>query len=416
MGRRFGAVNAMSCKDVLRGLCSGAFRSLGDVRVMRSFPRSSSCVSFSAGRRIFGFLPASFFVRPPSCRLRPPLCPARLHRLFRTLGCVATAFVLSQQSAFAQSAVAEIIATTQADDFRAIASGVFARPGKAALASPDNAGVVGASLVVCLGDRILWIDPGPTASIGSALSPVIRRLCAHIAQSDRSDALPLDLAVTRASPELSLAASGITHRWFYATPAVAQAMAERCPKCLEQLTETLGAQAMAATRIVVPEKPVTDQQAVRPAPDATATPLPGPQWLAPVARSGHAAFELAVADRHAGWLYAPTLVFAHSWPRLAEMDLDLWIATLEHWLSQGWRTVIAADAIVTGPAAIAQTLEDLRRLRVAIDADLRAGGDVATMDRRLVFADQQHRPLFAQRHSRLIQGLARQRELKMFDE
>lgn len=113
--------------------------------------------------------------------------------------------------------------------------GVWLVPGiESAAGEPDaaNRGQVANLLAVADGDRLWLVGSGPSPAFGRRLACELRR------QIGRA---PTDAIAPWAHPELVLGQSGFDAKVrLHAHRAVAEAMRERCPDCVERLRTALG--------------------------------------------------------------------------------------------------------------------------------------------------------------------------------
>ena len=128
----------------------------------------------------------------------------------------------------------------------AVAPGVFILMGRDGDISPDNLGRI-ANIAFVVGPRgVVVVDSGVSLRQGETIIAAVRQVTRR----------PIRLVVmTHASREVVFGAAAFQARgipvWMHADAAAL--MASRCDTCLTGLAETLGAQAMAGSRVVVPD-------------------------------------------------------------------------------------------------------------------------------------------------------------------
>jgi glyoxylase-like metal-dependent hydrolase (beta-lactamase superfamily II) len=128
----------------------------------------------------------------------------------------------------------------------AVAPGVFVLMGRDGEVSPDNLGRT-ANIAFIVGPRgVVVVDSGVSFRQGEAIIAAVRRVTRR----------PIRLVViTHASREVVFGAAAFQAHgipvWMHADAAAL--MASRCDTCLTGLAGTLGAQAMAGSRVVVPD-------------------------------------------------------------------------------------------------------------------------------------------------------------------
>jgi glyoxylase-like metal-dependent hydrolase (beta-lactamase superfamily II) len=128
----------------------------------------------------------------------------------------------------------------------AVAPGVFVLMGRDGDVSPDNLGRI-ANIAFVVGPRgVVVVDSGVSFREGEAIIAAVRQVTRR----------PIRLVViTHASREVVFGAAAFQAQgipvWMHADAAAL--MASRCDACLAGLAETLGAKAMARSRVVVPD-------------------------------------------------------------------------------------------------------------------------------------------------------------------
>lgn len=225
-------------------------------------------------------------------------------------------------------------------------AGDMGEPSVANGANTGNAGFIVAQ------HGVIVIDTGASRRRGEAMIEAITRV------TDKPIRLVI---VTHAVQEFLFGNAAFAARGI---PILAHAksldlMRSRCEHCLENLKQLLGESEMAGTRLVLPDRLVSDSG-----------PLHWAGRQLQLLHYGWAATpgDLAVLDIESGVLFAGALLSARRVPELRDGKLDAWVDALDR-MAQ-----VAATHIVPGHGPVA-TAEDLRALRDylrALDAAVRA--------------------------------------------
>ncbi len=217
---------------------------------------------------------------------------------------------------------------------------------------PANGGFVG-NLGYLVGERgVVVIDAGISYGFGE-------RMRATIAAST---SLPVALVVlTDPIQEFHFGAAAFQDRGVpvLAHRDAAALIAQRCETCLKRLRVTLGDDAMAGSRVVVPDRLI----------DGTTTIDVGGRdiellYLGLASAPGN----LAVFDRRSGVLFAGGLVSLGRIPRLRDGDLDGWIAALERLQKIPATLIVPGHGPIATQAEARQTLAYLRALKQKVHA------------------------------------------------
>ncbi|MDZ7855453.1 hypothetical protein [Sphaerotilus sp.] len=112
-----------------------------------------------------------------------------------------------------------------------VAPQVWMVPGADGDSTPDNRGAISNLLAVREGRRLWLIGSGPSATYARALNCHLQRLTGQRVT---------DVIAPWPRPELVLGQAGLAGARRWAHEDVAQAMQERCPRCVERLRQRLG--------------------------------------------------------------------------------------------------------------------------------------------------------------------------------
>ncbi len=192
-----------------------------------------------------------------------------------------------------------------------VAPGIYALHARAFAGNTGE--VTGANSAFVVGPRgVVVIDTGISRTEGEEIVAAVRAVTAK----------PIVLAVlTHPSQEVIFGASAFQARGIpvLAHRDAAALIAGRCATCLARLTAALGADAMAGSRVPVPDVLVEGDATL----DVIGRPL---QLIAP----GHASAPgaLAVLDVESRTLFAGSLAAVHAVPDLRDADADGWPAAL----------------------------------------------------------------------------------------
>jgi glyoxylase-like metal-dependent hydrolase (beta-lactamase superfamily II) len=260
--------------------------------------------------------------------------------------------------------------TSQAVPWHSVAPGIWVwLPARGGDLSKRNRGhVIPTSIVVDSGEAMV-IDPGPGHQHGRRVRESLRcRFKASVRWVVNTHAHAENVlgnsafAGDRGSAQLEIVSGAATR----------EAMQQRCPDCLKSLTERVGRQAMAGTRIVLPSRAVVpgDRLSV------------GRLSLEVLAvEPGHTEGDLVLWHAEQGVLWAGGLVYDQRLPELAQGSLDGWLAALDRLdalpvqqvLGTAWSRAIRPGEQPPAMAATRAYLRDLRRsVLQAMDAGLQA--------------------------------------------
>jgi glyoxylase-like metal-dependent hydrolase (beta-lactamase superfamily II) len=233
-----------------------------------------------------------------------------------------------------------------------VGEGVYAFIGDMGEIAPDNGGDIGNSGFIVGSSGVIVIDTGISYRHGKAMIDAIRRI------SDK----PVELVVnTHAVQEFlfgnaafaELGAPIITHA------RSADLMRTRCEHCLENLRKILGQEAMAGTRLVLPQTTIERSITLEAAGRTLELLYFG--W-------GSTPGDLAVFDRQSGVLFAGGLVAAKRIPELRDGKLDSWLRALDQLGRVSARVIVPGH----GPAGGAETIQATAAYLRALDDKVHA--------------------------------------------
>lgn len=194
-----------------------------------------------------------------------------------------------------------------------IAPGVYVILGSVGDPSPVNRGRVVNTGFIVGREGVVVIDSGANTGQGEAILAAIRRITKK----------PVTLLIdTHPHPQnvlgnAAFARCGIP---ILATTMTAEKMNERCPRCLEHLTASVGSEAMRDTHIVLPQQKI-DTETTLNLGDREIRLIPT-GW-------GHSEGDLVVLDVKTGVLFTADLVYAGQIPHLSEARIAGWLAALD---------------------------------------------------------------------------------------
>jgi glyoxylase-like metal-dependent hydrolase (beta-lactamase superfamily II) len=244
-----------------------------------------------------------------------------------------------------------------------LAPGVWVwAPAQVAEVSAANAGFVGPVTAIVDGGRALVIDPGPSLVHG-------RRVRQSVACQLRARVVAVVNTHAHAENVLGNAAFADVAR-VYASAPTAQAMADRCPQCLQSLIDRVGAAAMAGTHIVLPTRVLKAGDTLRLGPHRVQV------WAV---EAGHTEGDLVLWMPRTRTLWVGGLAYQGRVPELAQGRLDSWVLALDRLMALQARAVVST-VVSSGPMpgganrALADTHTYLLALRERVWAAMDAGG------------------------------------------
>jgi len=254
-------------------------------------------------------------------------------------------------------------AATDRVELQPVAPGVWMARGQGGEVDPANRGRIGNAALIAGPRGAVVIDSGVSRRHGQALLAAARRLSPQPLRA---------LLLTHVRQEFVFGAAAFQDAGLPVLmhPAAARLMRARCEGCLKTLNRVLGAEAMAGSRVAVPDRLVE-------AGDASLTAWVGRplQLLAfgPQAQSSGPG-DLAVWDEASGTLVAGGLVDADTVPDVQDADFAGWrqaLATLAR--LPGLSQVIPGHGPLAPPATLARIAAYLDALEARTAALLAAG-------------------------------------------
>ncbi len=263
----------------------------------------------------------------------PNVCTTRLSLMH------ATAAVLAVLLALSSAAVRALEPVRVAED-------VYAFVGATEEASPDNGGFTGNAGFIVGPEGIVVIDTGGSYRIGREMLAAMRTV------SDKPVALVVNTHAVQdfLFGNAAFAVGGVpllTHR------RSADLMRERCEHCLENLRLLLGEQAMAGTRLVVPERLVAESRILHVA--GRDLELLHFGW-------GATPGDLVVLDRRSGVVFAGGLASIGRVPETRDGRLADWIEALDALAILPARRMVPGHGPVSDLGEVRRTQAYLREL------------------------------------------------------
>ena len=227
-----------------------------------------------------------------------------------------------------------------------VAPGVYALIGDSLERSSDNPVEIGNSGFIVGGDGVLVIDTGISHRHGRAMIEAIR----HV--TDR----PITLVIITHAAQAFLfggAAFAELQVPLLTHARSAQLMQQRCERCLQDLQRTLGPEAMAGTRLVIPERTV----------EASTALALGDRHLE-LLYSGWASTpgDLSVYDPATGTLFAGGLITNRRIPEVRDAKLEGWLRALDGLSQLHAKRIVPGYGPVGGSELVDQTARYLRAL------------------------------------------------------
>lgn len=238
-----------------------------------------------------------------------------------------------------------------------VAENVYAFIGDLGEAGPDNQGNIGNSGFIVGRTGVIVIDTGISYRHGQAMLAAIRHISAKPVQL---------IIVTHAVQEFlfgnaafaELGAPMLTH------VKSAELMRQRCGHCLANLRRILGEDAMAGTRLVVPERTIDHSLSLEVAGRKLTLLYFG--WASTPG-------DLAVLDQDTGVLFAGGLVANGRIPEVRDGDVEGWLRALEQLEALPARAVVPGHGPIGNGAVIRGTADYLKALDQQVQALYRDG-------------------------------------------
>jgi glyoxylase-like metal-dependent hydrolase (beta-lactamase superfamily II) len=243
---------------------------------------------------------------------------------------------------------------------------VYAFIGDSGPIAPDNGGEVGNSGFIVGSSGVIVIDTGVSYRHGQAITEAIRRITRK----------PVQLVIiTHAAQEFLFGSAAFAEQGvpLLTHTKSAELIRSRCERCLENLRNTLGEDALAGTRLVIPTQTIESSVAL----DVAGRTLD----LLYFGRAGTPG-DLAVLDRRSGVVFAGGLLAVGRIPEFRDGNLRGWLQALDQLALLPARIFVPGHGAPGGTEAIAATASYLHDLDTQVRA-LYAGGAslIEAMDR-----------------------------------
>jgi glyoxylase-like metal-dependent hydrolase (beta-lactamase superfamily II) len=247
-----------------------------------------------------------------------------------------------------------------------VAADVYALLGSGGEITPDNGGRT-ANLAFIVGPRgVVVVNTGISYREGAAIIAAVQSITSR----------PILLAIlTHPGPEAIFGAAAFQDRGIpvLAQRRSAELIEARCETCLANLRALLGAERMAGTRVVAPDRLIAGDATL----DLIGRPL---RLIAPPWSSAPGA--LAVYDETTATLIAGSLVSIHRTPELRDADPEGWRAALVDLEATQCRHLIPGYGPVGTCADIAAFGEYFAALELRVGALLKQGVSLAELRER----------------------------------
>lgn len=244
-----------------------------------------------------------------------------------------------------------------------VAPGVYALPGTGGEIGPENGGRI-ANVALIVGPRgVVVVDTGISHREGEQIIAAVRRLTNQ----------PIRLAiVTHPSQEAIFGAAAFQARGIpvLAHRRSAELIAARCEACLRNLRSVLGEEAMAATRVIQPDRLIDGDEML----DVIGRPL---RLIAPPWSSAPGA--IAVFDESTSTLIAGNLVAIHRIPDMRDANPKAWRDALVQLASLRCRHLIPGYGPVGNCADIGAFSQYLAALESRVEALIKSGVSLAEL-------------------------------------
>ena len=244
-----------------------------------------------------------------------------------------------------------------------VAPGVYALLGTGGEVSPENGGRT-ANIAFVVGPRgVVVVDTGISYREGEEIIAAIRDVSTR----------PIRLAIlTHPSQEAIFGAAAFQARGIpvLAHRRSAELIATRCETCLRTLRSTLGEEAMAATRVVKPDRLIEGDEML----ELIGRPLRlfAPQWSS-------APGAIAVFDEWTSTLIAGSLVTINRIPDMRDANTKAWRDALAQLESMRCRYLIPGYGPVGNCAAIAGFASYFAALETRVEALYKDGVSLAEL-------------------------------------
>lgn len=225
-----------------------------------------------------------------------------------------------------------------------VAPGVHVLPGTPGELQPSNLGRTSNCGFIVGASGVIVVDTGVSRAHGEALLAEIRRVTA----------LPVVLVInTHAVQEFLFGNATFETAPLLAHTATVELMRSRCAHCLDNLREALGEAAMEGTRLVLPDRTVSDTTSLEAG--GRRLRLIHPGWAATPG-------DLLVLDEATGTLFTGSVTSQGQIPLLRDGRLASWLTALEAVTALAASRVIPGHGPVPAPDAVNATRDYLAQL------------------------------------------------------
>jgi len=242
-----------------------------------------------------------------------------------------------------------------------VADGVYAFLGSSGEANPVNGGEVGNGGFIVGETGTVMINTGSSYRHG-------RRM---IAAAEQIGGRPVVLAViTQPLQEFVMGSAAFEERGIplMAQAASATLIGQRCERCLHNLTQLLGLEAMQGTQVIVPERRLSGSTSLNPG--------GRPLRLLDFGRA-QTPGDLAVLDERSHVLFAGGLVSIGRLPDVRDADPPHWIAALAELQALPVERLVPGYGPIGTKAALAEVAGYLEALERSVRALLRSGASLS---------------------------------------
>ena len=276
-----------------------------------------------------------------------------------------------------------------------VAPGVYALPGSGGDITPENGGRIANVAFVVGPDGVIVVDTGISYRHGEEIIAAVKSV------SNR----PIRLAIlTHPSQEAIFGAAAFQTRGIpvLAHRRGAELIAARCETCLRNLRSVLGEEAMAATRVVKPDRLVDGDETL--ALIGRPLRLIAPQWSS-------APGAIAIFDEQTSTLIAGNLVSVNRIPNLRDADPRAWRDTIVQLAATRCLHLVPAYGPVGTCADIASFAHYLTALESRVGTLMKDGVSLAELRDRAYLPEfvhwDQYQTLHAQNANYVYLGLER---------
>jgi len=275
-----------------------------------------------------------------------------------------------------------------------LAPAVYAQLGDNAAIAPANDGNIANSGFIITETGVIVVDTGISYRAGVALLQAIE---ARAAKPIAAVVLthPVQEFIFGAAAFQEGGAPVTMHR-----DAVAL-MQRRCNNCLRKLTNLLGSARMAGSRVITPDRVLTDSMTLQ---------IGGREIDLIALGQASAPGDLVVLDRRSGTLFGGGVVLAQRLPNLRDGDIGHWIEALEFLKSLPFRRIVPGIGPICGADCVDAELDYLRRLQAAVSEQYQSGASLIETINRVRLPEFSGVNQYEALHAQNVQYVYRQLE------